>query len=126
MHDPFLTDDARIEAIVRRVLDRQVPPGLQGLLAGGFLKLLSSADVRLAFGSGTADWTAAVASATETIAHGLERVPQFIAVEPAPTANVPADWLMDTADDTNFTFRGRQADGAVITASQNYYWIALG
>jgi hypothetical protein len=75
------------------------------------------------FAAGTATWTGASTSANVTIPHGLGRTPVYVGTTSRDTLN---EYAVTAADDTNLTVVGYRTDGAVVTASAAFYWVAIG
>lgn len=103
----------------------EVPDNLQALLAGGFLKLVTAADMKMAVGSQSLTWTASTDSNTPTITHGLGTTPSYVfaTAKSAPAfAGIPAlNPSVYTA--TTFDLNGR-TPGAV-SQTLTVHWLAI-
>lgn len=110
---------------VQRNLDhiaRQFPVAARNLANDVLLLAVPGTGRKVAFGSSSATWTAAVLSGAVTIAHGLGVAPGYVG---AQTQAQLFDFKV-TADATNLTITGFRTDNTAVSSTVNFYWVAIG
>lgn len=101
---------------------------LQKILNGSdpglaFLKLAGLGDHKIAFGTGSATWTASQFSAVTTISHGLGAVPVFWIAFSVDAGQVITFFTGGAPTTTQVGFQGWAA--AARTATNNFVWLAI-
>ena len=100
----------------------------QILQAGSGLALAAAGTARrVNWGSGTVSWSAGSITAQLSVPHGLGVAPVVIQTTAAQPAQVVCTIQESAAADaTNFYVKGFQSQGATITNTQTFYWVAIG
>lgn len=118
--EPVLTDDttrrnfAKLEDLYTRLAAQEAL--LTALLAGKKIRT----------GTGVLTFTASSASAVLTVAHGLGTTPSAVFLTAAQPANIRAAIQESAAADaTNISIAGFTTNVAVVTTTQNFYWLVI-
>lgn len=106
---------------------QKFPLQLQDLATGIVLELNVTGTARkVAFGSSSVTWAAATISGQTTVAHGLGSTPVTVIAFGKNPVNVYTVFSESAAaDSTNFYIKGYVASGVAVSASQNFYWLAI-
>lgn len=80
--------------------------------------------IGIRFGTGSVTFTASTTSATQTIAHGLAKVPQYIACQALDSSGAITVRPVSGADAVNFQAVGRTA--SAVTGAATFYWAVIG
>lgn len=79
---------------------------------------------KVAFGSGSATWTAAIRSANSTNAHGLGVAPVYIGVTAAVTTDIC--YSVVSNDATNIVVAGFYMPNVNLSGTFGFTWVAIG
>lgn len=83
--------------------------------------------VGIRFGTDTLSFSAAAASATKTITHGLGKTPVAVfAMSDLSTEYIVINSIAASFTDTQFQVKAQTASGSSITQTPRFYWLAIG
>lgn len=104
-------------------LAKQFPVNGQNL-ANNVLRLLTSANVRLAFGTETVTFAASAQSDDEDITHGFDDCDLFMVCGNDNATHVV--WNPTRVSSTVRRINAVSFDGSVLTGDYSFYWLGLG